>query len=148
MKKEIIQTSWNVLCFISMFLCLVGCRCSDDTEIIQLVHSGHFVVTNVNSGATITVIGDNSNTEKLNANLGDVIKMQYVPVEQYKDLDYQVSFTINGGDIYKASAPDYLFEYKLQDTTPGEIIITMTAIVNETNKQATSFAACTLVVAE
>jgi len=74
--------------------------------------------------------------------------MQYKPEERYKDLNYQVSFVINDGDIHQASAPDYSFEYKLQGVTPGDNIITMTAVVSEPYKQVISFAACTLVVSE
>ena len=142
------ESCFTVLLLVLCFCIVSCCRDSDDIKIDQLTQSGHFSIINNNNGETLTIIGDKSNSAKLNAREGDVLKMQYVPDEQYKDLNYQVSFTIHDNGIYKATVPDYTVEYALTNIAVRNYTISMTAVVNEKDTQSISIAACTLVVKE
>ena len=114
----------------------------------QIVNVGYFVITNMNSGDSQTIIGDESESVRLHVSQGDVLKLQYIPEEQNKGLNYQVSFTIHEGKTIYIPAPNFSVAYKIQDIAPGKYTLTMSALVNESQTQAVSFAACILVITE
>ncbi len=133
------------------FACFVTSCHKDDSDVIQLSQTGCFVITNMNSGISQTIIGDESESVRLHVSQGDVLKLQYIPEEQYKGVNYAVNFHLHVGTVIRyiyAPAPSFSVEYTVHDIAPGNYAFTMFALAHGTHIQAYSSAACTLVVVE